>query len=87
MTRPHAVFVGVSETDRVALEGWTQPRCHLHVKPTSGSWLNMVEGWFAQLAVRQLRRGSFRSIRALEQASRRHIADANQNPKRNLQRF
>ena len=58
-----------------------RPRYHLHFTPTSGSWLNLVEAWFALLSARQLRRGKFRSTRSLEQAVRRYIAATNHNPK------
>jgi transposase len=58
-----------------------RPRYHLHFTPTSASWLNMVEGWFALLTARQIRRGTFRSTRALEQAIRGYIAQTNQHPK------
>jgi transposase len=58
-----------------------RPRYRLHFTPTSASWLNMVEGWFALLTARQLRRGTFRSTRALEQAIRAYIAGTNQDPK------
>lgn len=58
-----------------------RPRYHLHFTPTSGSWLNLVEAWFALLTARQIRRGSFRSTRSLEQAIRRYIEATNDNPK------
>ena len=58
-----------------------RPRYHLHFTPTSGSWLNLVEAWFAWLTARQIRRGSFRSTRSLEQAIRRYIEATNDNPK------
>jgi transposase len=58
-----------------------RPRYHLHFTPTSGSWLDLVEVWFALLTARQLRRGTFRSTHALEQAIRAYIASANQDPK------
>jgi transposase len=58
-----------------------RPRYHLHFTPTSASWLNLVEGWFALLTARQLRRGAFRSTRALEQAIRSYIVNSNDNPK------
>ena len=57
-----------------------RPRYRLHFTPTSGSWLNLVESWFALLTARQLRRGVFRSTRALEQAIRRYIASTNDDP-------
>jgi transposase len=56
------------------------PRVQLHFTPTSASWLNLVESWFALLTARQLRRGSFRSTYALEQAVKRYIAVTNAAP-------
>jgi transposase len=50
-----------------------RPRYHLHFTPTYGSWLNMVERWFAGLTSKQLRRGVHRSIAALEHAIRDYI--------------
>lgn len=43
-------------------------RWHLHFTPTSSSWLNLVEGWIAQLTNRGLRHGSFDSVAALTEA-------------------
>ncbi len=42
-----------------AIQRWLvrHPRFHLHFTPTSGSWLNLVERWFAALTEKQLRRG------------------------------
>ena len=57
------------------------PRVHLHFTPTSSSWLNLVESWFALLTRRQLARGSFRSTRALETAIKSYIATTNAEPK------
>lgn len=45
-----------------------RPRFHAHFTPTYGSWLNLVERWFAALTNKQLRRGAHRSVRALEAA-------------------
>src|ERR1700716_2631315 len=42
------------------------PRFHLHFTPTYSSWINQVERWFATLSEKQIRRGSHRSTRALE---------------------
>jgi transposase len=58
-----------------------RPRYHLHFTPTSASWLNLVESWFALLTARQLKRGVFRSTGALEEAIRRYIAATNAAPK------
>jgi transposase len=57
------------------------PRVHLHFTPTSASWLNLVECWFALLTTRRLARGAFRSTRALEQAITSYIASTNAEPK------
>jgi transposase len=39
-----------------------RPRFHLHFTPTYGSWINLVERWFAELANKRIRRGAFRSV-------------------------
>lgn len=49
------------------------PRFHLHFTPTSASWLNAVESWFAQLERRSLYQGVFTSVTALRQELRRFI--------------
>ena len=46
------------------------PRWTFHFTPTSCSWLNAVEGFFARLAKRRLKRGVFRSVIELNQAIR-----------------
>ena len=58
-----------------------RPRFHMHVTPTYGSWLNLVERWFAELTNKQLRRGVHRSVRALEAAIRAFIASHNEDGK------
>jgi transposase len=58
-----------------------RPRYRLHFTPTSASWLNLVEGWFALLTLRQLRRGVFPTVEALEAAIRRHIEATNADPR------
>ena len=45
-----------------------RPRFHLHFTPTSASWINQVERWFAAITERQIRRGTHRSTQQLEQA-------------------
>jgi len=54
-----------------------RPRYQLHFTPTYGSWLNMVERWFAGLTSKPLRRGVHRSIAELEHAIREYIAASN----------
>lgn len=58
-----------------------RPRFHLHFTPTSSSWLNLVERWFAMLTDKQLRRGTHRSTHALEAAITAYIALSNAAPK------
>src|SRR5215472_5256438 len=50
-----------------------RPRFHVHFTPTYGSWLNLVERWFAELTNKQLRRGVHRSVTELETAIRGFI--------------
>src|SRR6266567_381845 len=57
------------------------PRFTFHFVPTSCSWLNAVEGFFATLTKRRLRRGVFRSVRDLETAIDRYLDEHNENPK------
>ena len=49
--------------------------------PTSASWLNAVEGYFAKLTKRRLQRGVFCSVVELQTAIKRFIADTNANPR------
>ena len=66
-----------------AIKRWLlrHPRFHLHFTPTSTSWLNLVERWFAALTEKQLRRGAHRSTRELEYAIRHYLDLSNRNPK------
>jgi transposase len=57
------------------------PRFHLHFTPTSGSWLNLVERWFAELTNRKLRRSAHHSVTELEADVRKWINEWNTNPK------
>jgi transposase len=57
------------------------PRFHLHFTPTSGSWLNMVERWFAELTTKKIKRGAHMSVRALEADIKDWIAQWNENPR------
>ena len=57
------------------------PRFHVHFTPTSASWLNLVERWFALVTERVIRRGSFDSVRQLERAIRRYLETWNHDAK------
>lgn len=58
-----------------------RPRFHLHFTPTSSSWINLVERWFAEITEKQIRRGSFRSTRQLEKAIINYLETYNDNPR------
>lgn len=57
------------------------PRFHFHFIPTSSSWLNLVERWFANITEKRIRRGVFRSVKDLEKAIYDYIEHNNKNPK------
>jgi transposase len=58
-----------------------RPRFHMHYTPTYGSWINLVERWFAELTNKRIRRGVFRSVKELEAAIREYIEVHNEDPK------
>src|SRR5205807_5150574 len=58
-----------------------RPRFQVHFTPTYGSWLNLVERWFAELTNKRIRRRVFRSVRELETAIREYIDVHNEAPK------
>ena len=58
-----------------------RPRFHVHFTPTSASWLNLVERWFASLTEKQLRRGVHHSSRELESAIYHYLDVTNAQPK------
>ena len=57
------------------------PRFHLHFTPTSGSWLNMVERFFAEITQKRIRRGIFKSVAELEHAVMQYLDNHNARPK------
>src|SRR5207245_10189028 len=65
------------------VRAWLQrhPRFVFHFTPTSSSWLNAVEGYFAKLTRNRLKRGVFRSIVDLQAAINRFLAETNHEPK------
>jgi transposase len=65
------------------IQGWLvrHPRFHVHYTPTYSSWINQVERWFSTFTSKQLRRGTHRSTRALEDAIRLYLAVYNEKPK------
>jgi len=66
-----------------AIKAWLakHPRFELHFTPTSSSWLNQVERWFAYITDELIRRGSHTSVQALEADIRAWVATWNENPR------
>jgi transposase len=56
-------------------------RYHVHFTPTSASWLNQVERFFAEITQRRIRRGTFSHVRELEQAIHAYLEQHNRDPK------
>ncbi len=57
------------------------PDYHVHFIPTSSSWLNQIERFFAEITEKRIRRGAFKSVPALEQAIADYLAHHNADPK------
>jgi transposase len=72
---------GTHKTPRVKRWLARHPRFVVHFTPTSGSWLNQVERFFAEITDKRIRRGSFRSVTALEQAITAYLEAHNEDPK------
>jgi hypothetical protein len=56
-------------------------RFHVHFTPTSASWINLVERWFATLTEKQIRRGVHRNLGQLEAAFKQYLSIVNASPK------
>jgi transposase len=63
------------------VEEWfaTHPRYHRHFVPTSASWLNLVERWFADITRKRIRRGTFRSVPDLIRAIEEYVTHHNRH--------
>jgi transposase len=71
----------LTSSERVRRWFAAHPRFVLHFTPTSASWLNQVERFFAEITRRRIRRGTFTSVPNLEQAIRDYLASHNANAK------
>ncbi|MBK9189924.1 MAG: IS630 family transposase [Phycisphaerales bacterium] len=82
-TAVHIVLDNYATHKTPAVQRWLKrhPEYHLHFTPTSASWLNQVERVFADLTQKQLRRGVFTSVAALEKAATDYIDARNQDAK------
>jgi transposase len=79
----HVVLDNYAAHKHPKVRAWLErhPRFVFHFVPTSCSWLNAVEGFFAKLSRRRLKRGVFRSIVDLQVAINRFLAETNDNPR------
>ena len=79
----HLVLDNYGTHKTAMIHNWLarRPRYHLHFTPTSASWINQVERWFAEITRRQLRRGTYCSTQALERAIKEYLEVYNQDPK------
>jgi transposase len=79
----HLVLDNASTHKTPAIRRWlaAHPRFVLHFTPTSSSWLNLVERWFAELTTKKLQRSTHRSVRALNADVRGWINTWNNDPK------
>jgi len=84
----HAIVDNYATHKHPKVRRWLarHPRWTFHFTPTSASWLNAVEGSFAKLTKRRLKRGVFRSLPDLQAAINRFVAETNKNPKSRLDR-
>ena len=78
----HAVLDNYGTHKHPKVMAWLarHPRWTFHFTPTSASWLNAVEGFFAKLTKRRLKRGVFGSLVELQAAINRFLAETNARP-------
>ena len=78
----HAIVDNYATHKHPKVRQWLarHPRWTFHFTPTSASWLNAVEGFFAKLTRRRLKRGVFRSLDDLKDAIDRFVAEINADP-------
>ena len=79
----HVVMDNASSHKTKLIQDWfaKRPRWHRHFTPTSASWINQVERFFALLTEQQIKRAAHRSTAELEAAIERYIETYNRDPK------
>jgi transposase len=79
----HVILDNYAAHRHAKVRAWLEqhPRWTFPFTPTSASWRNAVEGFFAKLTRRRIRNGVFRSVVDLQAAINRFIAEHNQNPR------
>lgn len=79
----HIIMDNYATHKTPAIRNWfaRRPRWHIHFTPTSASWLNLVERFFAELTEKQIKRGAHRSVNELKSAITSYIDKRNADPK------
>jgi transposase len=79
----HLVIDNYGTHQHPTIRAWLQrhPRFIPHFVPTSSSWLNLIERWFAELTTKRVRRDSFHSVEDLQKAIAEFLAVWNEHPK------
>jgi transposase len=82
-TAVHVVMDNYGTHKHPVVKQWfaRHPEYVPHFTPTSSSWLNQVERFFAQITERRIRRGVFKSVEELERAIEEYLATHNTNPR------
>ena len=79
----HVIMDNYATHKTPAVRRWftNHPRYVVHFTPTSASWLNLVERFFAEITTNRIRRGSFQSVKQLTEAIETYLSQHNANPK------
>jgi transposase len=79
----HLVLDNYGTHKTAEVKAWLakHPRFKLHFTPTSASWLNLVERFFAEITTKRIRRGAFASVAELKQAIHHYLDRHNAEPK------
>ena len=79
----HVIMDNASSHKTKLIRDWfaKRPNWHPHFTPTSSSWINQVERFFALLTEQQIKRGAHRSTKELEAAIRAYVDARNADPK------
>ena len=79
----HIIMDNYSTHKTALIRNWfaKRPRFHVHYTPTYGSWLSLVERWFAGLTMKQIRRGAYRSVAQLRAGIQQFVDAHHHDPK------
>jgi transposase len=77
----HIIMANYATHKKAEVRAWfrAHPRYHVHFIPTSSSWLNAVERFFAEITAKRIRRGTFKSVPQLIKAIAAYVADHNEH--------